>query len=128
MSNLTRVRSDKSYLGDELACYLQSEVSTLVLPDLQALATGYNGQYKAQKFDYQLPLGRLQLIELVVYLPKDIVAGYFENVRKTAIESLAAWQNHYLTKHKDNVDATMYVVVFDIQFKSAYQNTKERTA
>lgn len=126
MSNLTRVRSDKSYLGDELACYLQSEVSTLVLPDLQALATGYNGQYKAQKFDYQLPLGRLQLIELVVYLPKDIVAGYFENVRKTAIESLAAWQNHYLTKHKDNVDATMYVVVFDIQFKSAYQNTKER--
>jgi len=120
------VRSDKSYLGDELACYLQSEVSTLVLPDLQALATGYNGQYKAQKFDYQLPLGRLQLIELVVYLPKDIVAGYFENVRKTAIESLAAWQNHYLTKHKDNVDATMYVVVFDIQFKSAYQNTKER--
>ena len=126
MSNLTRVRSDKSYLGDELACYLQSEVSTLVLPDLQALVTGYNGQYKAQKFDYQLPLGRLQLVELVVYLPKDIVARHIKNVRKTAIESLAAWQNLYLTKHKDNVDATMYVVAFDIQFKSAYQNIKER--
>ena len=126
MSNLTRVRSDKSYLGDELACYLQSEVSTLVLPDLQALVTGYNGQYKAQKFDYQLPLGRLQLVELVVYLPEDIVAGHIENVRKTAIESIAAWQNLYLTKHKDNVDATMYVVAFDIQFKSAYQNIKER--
>lgn len=126
MSNLTGVRSDKSYLGDELACYLQSEVSTLVLPDLQALVTGYNGQYKAQKFDYQLPLGQLQLVELVVYLPKDIVARHIKNVRKTAIESFAAWQNLYLTKHKDNVDATMYVVAFDIQFKSAYQNIKER--
>ena len=126
MSNLTRVRSDKSYLGDELACYLQSEVSTLVLPDLQALVTGYNGQYKAQKFDYQLPLGRLQLVELVVYLPKDIVARHIKNVRKTAIESLTGWQNLYLTKHKDNVDATMYVVAFDIQFKSAYQDIKER--
>src|SRR5699024_5391798 len=29
-------------------------------------------------------------------------------------------------KHKDNVDATMYVVVFDIQFKNAYQNTNDR--
>ena len=126
MSNLTTVISDEGYLGNELACYLQSEVLEMELPAVQALVTSYNGQYKAQKFDYQLPLGRLQLIELMVYLPKDIVAGYFENIRKTAIESLAACQNHYLTKHKDNVDATMYVVVFDIQFKSAYQNTKER--
>ncbi|MBK3393781.1 hypothetical protein IQ457_07480 [Psychrobacter sp. M9-54-1] len=126
MSNLTRVRSDKSYLGDELACYLQSEVSTLVLPDLQALATGYNGQYKAQKFDYQLPLGRLQLIELVVYLPKDIVAGHIENVRKTAIESISAWRNDYLTRYKDKIEATTYAAVFDIQFRNIYQNTKER--
>ena len=126
MSNLTRVMSDKSYLGDELACYLQSEVSTLVLPDMQALTTNYNGQYKAQKFDYQLPLGRLQLVELVVYLPEDMSTGNIENVHKTAIESLTAWQNHYVTKHKDNVDATMYVVAFDIQFKNAYQNTNDR--
>ena len=126
MSNLTTVISDEGYLGDELACYLQSEVLEIELPTIQALVTSYNGQYKAQKYDYQLPLGQLQLLNLSIYLPEDIVAGHIENVRKTAIESLAACQNHYLTKHKDNVDATMYVVVFDIQFRNIYQNTSKR--
>lgn len=55
MSNLTTVISDKGYLGDELACYLQSEVLEIVLPAVQALVTSYNGQYKVQKYDYQLP-------------------------------------------------------------------------
>lgn len=100
MSNLTTVISDEGYLGDELACYLQSEVLEMELPAVQALVTSYNGQYKAQKFDYQLPLGRLQLIELMVYLPKDIVAGYFENIRKTAIESISAWRNGYQSNER----------------------------
>lgn len=126
MSNLTTVISDEDYLGDELACYLQSEVSTLVLPDMQALATNYNGQYKAQKYDYQLPPGQLRLLNLSIYLPEDIGAGYIENVRKTAIESISAWRNGYLTRYKDKIDATTYVVVFDIQFRNIYQNTSKR--
>ena len=126
MSNLTTMISDEGYLGDELACYLQSEVLEIELPTIQALVTSYNGQYKAQKYDYQLPPGQLRLLNLSIYLPEDIGAGHIENVRKTAIESLAACQNHYLTKHKDNVDATMYVVVFDIQFRNIYQNTSKR--
>lgn len=126
MSNLTTVISDEDYLGDELACYLQSEVSTLVLPDMQALATNYNGQYKAQKYDYQLPPGQLRLLNLSIYLPEDIGAGYIENVRKTAIESISAWRNGYLTRYKDKIDATTYAVVFDIQFRNIYQNTSKR--
>ncbi len=126
MSNLTTVISDKGYLGDELACYLQSEVLEIVLPAVQALVTSYNGQYKVQKYDYQLPLGQLQLLNLSIYLPEDIVAGHIENVRKTAIESISAWRNGYLTRYKDKIDATTYVVVFDIQFRNIYQNTSKR--
>lgn len=126
MSNLTTVISDEGYLGDELACYLQSEVLEIELPTIQALVTSYNGQYKAQKYDYQLPLGQLQLLNLSIYLPEDIVAGHIENVRKTAIESLAAWRNDYLTRYKDKIEATTYAVVFDIQFRNIYQNTSKR--
>lgn len=61
MSNLTTVISDKGYLGDELACYWQSEVLEIELPTVQALVISYNGQYKAQKYDYQLPPGQLLL-------------------------------------------------------------------
>ncbi|MGP5274035.1 hypothetical protein ACTXLK_12095 [Psychrobacter faecalis] len=126
MSNLTTVISDEGYLGDELACYLQSEVLEIELPTIQALVTSYNGQYKAQKYDYQLPLGQLQLLNLSIYLPEDIVAGYIENIRKTAIESISAWRNGYLTRYKDKIDATTYTVVFDIQFRNIYQNTSKR--
>lgn len=126
MSNLTTVISDEGYLGDELACYLQSEVLEIELPTIQALVTSYNGQYKAQKYDYQLPLGQLQLLNLSIYLPEDIVAGHIENVRKTAIESISAWRNDYLTRYKDKIEATTYAAVFDIQFRNIYQNTNDR--
>lgn len=126
MSNLTTVISDEGYLGDELACYRQSEVLEIELPTIQALVTSYNGQYKAQKYDYQLPLGQLQLLNLSIYLPEDIVAGHIENVRKTAIESISAWRNDYLTRYKDKIEATTYAVVFDIQFRNIYQNTNDR--
>ena len=126
MSNLTTVISDEGYLGDELACYLQSEVLEIELPTIQALVTSYNGQYKAQKYDYQLPLGQLQLLNLSIYLPEDIGAGYIENVRKTAIESISAWRNDYLTRYKDKIEATTYAAVFDIQFRNIYQNTSKR--
>ena len=126
MSNLTTVISDEGYLGDELACYLQSEVLEIELPTIQALVTSYNGQYKAQKYDYQLPLGQLQLLNLSIYLPEDIVAGHIENVRKTAIESISAWRNDYLTRYKDKIEARTYAVVFDIQFRNIYQNTSKR--
>ena len=126
MSNLTTVISDEGYLGDELASYLQSEVLDIELPTIQALVTSYNGQYKAQKYDYQLPLGQLQLLNLSIYLPEDIVAGHIENVRKTAIESISAWRNDYLTRYKDKIEATTYAAVFDIQFRNIYQNTSKR--
>ena len=126
MSNLTTVISDEGYLGDELTCYLQSEVLEIELPTIQALVTSYNGQYKAQKYDYQLPLGQLQLLNLSIYLPEDIVAGHIENVRKTAIESISAWRNDYLTRYKDKIEATTYAAVFDIQFRNIYQNTSKR--
>ena len=68
----------------------------------------------------------MQLLNLSIYLPEDIVAGHIENVRKTAIESLAAWRNDYLTRYKDKIEATTYAAVFDIQFRNIYQNTSKR--
>lgn len=122
MSNLTTVLSDKSYLGDESACYLQSEVLEILLPNLQAFAASYKAYYKAQKLAYQLPLGQLQLFELVVYLPEDTASADIKSVRKTAVKSVLAWHKEYLS-NKDNLVPTIEVLVFDIQFKSEINNS-----
>lgn len=122
MTNLTTVLSDKSSLGDELACYLQSEVLEIILPNLQAFAASYKAHYKAQKFAYQLPLGQLQLFELVVYLPEDTASADIKSVRKTAVKSVLAWHKECMS-NKDNLVPIIEVLVFDTQFKSEINNS-----
>ncbi|WP_296238640.1 hypothetical protein [Psychrobacter sp. UBA5136] len=122
MTNLTTVLSDKSSLGDELACYLQSEVLEIILPNLQAFAASYKAHYKAQKFAYQLPLGQLQLFELVVYLPENTASADIKSVRKTAVKSVLAWHKECLS-NKDNLVPIIEVLVFDTQFKSEINNS-----
>ena len=118
MSNSTTAIADKPYLGNELACYVQTDNLEMILPAIQALEAPHKIQYQAQKLAYHLPLGELQLSELVVYLPEGMLAADIESVRKTAIKSVLAWHKGYLSGQKANMVSTIEVLVFDIQFKS----------
>ena len=118
MSNSTTAIADKPYLGNELACYVQTDNLEMLLPAIQALEAPHKIQYKAQKLAYQLSLGELQLLELVVYLPEGMPAADIESVRNTAIKAVLAWHKGYLSGQKANMVSTIEVLVFDIQFKS----------
>lgn len=118
MSNSTTAIADKPHLGNELACYVQTDNLEMILPAIQALEAPHKIQYQAQKLAYHLPLGELQLSELVVYLPEGMLAADIESVRKTAIKSVLAWHKGYLSGQKADVAHAIEVLVFDIQFKS----------
>ena len=118
MSNSTTAIADKPYLDNELACYVQTAKLEMLLPAIQALEATHKIQYQAQKLAYQLPLGELQLSELVVYLPEGMLAADIESVRKTAIKTVLAWHKGYLSRQKADVAHAIEVLVFDIQFKS----------
>ena len=118
MSNSTTAIADKPHLGNELACYVQTDNLEMILPAIQALEAPHKIQYQAQKLAYHLPLGELQLSELVVYLPEGMLAADIESVRKTAIKSVLAWHKGYLSGQKADIVHAIEVLVFDIQFKS----------
>lgn len=118
MSNSITAIADKPHLGNELACYVQTDNLEMILPAIQALEAPHKIQYQAQKLAYHLPLGELQLSELVVYLPEGMLAADIESVRKTAIKSVLAWHKGYLSGQKADMVHAIEVLVFDIQFKS----------
>ena len=119
MSNSSPVIVDKPHLSDELSCYLQSDALDILLPNVRAFETSYHAKCHARKFIYQLPLGQLQLLKLLVYLPDDIPSTVIESMRKTLIKSALAWHKNELSKQIANLAPTIEVLVFDIQFKSA---------
>ena len=123
MSNSTTAIADKPHLGNELACYVQTDNLEMILPAIQALEAPHKIQYQAQKLAYHLPLGELQLSELVVYLPEGMLAADIESVRKTAIKSVLAWHKGYLSGQKADIAHAIEVLVFDIQFKSDIEET-----
>ena len=118
MSNSTTAIAEKPYLDNELACYLHTDNLEMLLPAIQALEATHKIQYQAQKLAYHLPLGELQLSELVVYLPEGMLAADIESVRKTAIKSVLAWHKGYLSGQKADIAHAIEMLVFDIQFKS----------
>ena len=122
MPNSTTAISDLGYLDNELACYLHTDVLEIVLPNMQAMKDNYDAEYDARHYGYQLPLGNLRLLELVVYLPNSIASADIETIRKTAIKSALAWHEIYLSNHKHSHSVTAQVLVFDIQFKSNINN------
>ena len=119
MSNSSPVIVDKPHLSDELACYLQSDALDIVLPNVQVFEISHHAKCHARKFIYQLPLGQLQLLKLLVYLPDDMPSTAIESMRKTLIESALAWHKNELSKQTANLAPTIEVLVFDIQFKRA---------
>ena len=118
MSNSTTAIADNTHLGNELACYVQTDKLEMLLPAIQALEATHKIQYKAKKLAYHLVLGELQLSELVVYLPEGMLAADIESVRKTAIKAVLAWHKGYLSGQKADMVHAIEVLVFDIQFKS----------
>ena len=118
MSNSTTAIADKPYLGNELACYVQTDNLEMLLPAIQALEATHKIQYQAQKLAYHLPLGELQLLELRIYLPEGMLAADIESVRQTAIKSVLAWHKGYLSGQKADIAHAIEVLVFDIQFKN----------
>ncbi len=123
MSNSTTAIADKPHLGNELACYVQTDNLEMILPAIQALEAPHKIQYQAQKLAYHLPLGELQLSELVVYLPEGMLVADIESVRKNAIKLVLAWHKGYLSGQKADVAHAIEVLVFDIQFKSDIEET-----
>ena len=119
MSNSSPVIVDKPHLSDELAYYLQSDALDIVLPNVQVFEINYHAKCHARKFIYQLPLGELQLLKLLVYLPDDIPSINIESMRKTLIKSALAWHKNELSKQTANLAPTIEALVFDIQFKNA---------
>ena len=119
MSNSSPVIVDKPHLSDELACYLQSDALDIVLPNVQVFEISYHAKCHARKFIYQLPLGELQLLKLLVYLPDDMPSTAIESMRKALIKSALAWHKNELSKQIANLAPTIEVLVLDIQFKSA---------
>ena len=119
MSNSSPVIVDKPHLSDELACYLQSDALDIVLPNVQVFEISYHAKCHARKFIYQLPLGELQLLKLLVYLPDDMPSTAIESMRKALIKSALAWHKNELSKQIANLAPTIEVLVFDIQFKRA---------
>ena len=118
MSNSTTAIADKPHLGNELACYVQTDKLEMLLPAIQALEATHKIQYQAQKLAYHLALGELQLSELRVYLPEGMLAADIESVRKTAIKAVLAWHKGYLSGQKADIAHAIEVLVFDIQFKN----------
>lgn len=115
MSNPTTTASSVSPLGSELACYLQGAAVEITLIDLQAIIDKYDARYTAWHYDYQLPLGRLQLLELVLSLPADTSSTDVEKARMAVIKATRAWHDTAWSQEHNDEIAHHEVFVFDIQ-------------
>ena len=116
MLNSTTATSEWGSLANELACYLQTVALEIVLPSMQTIETRYEAQYAAWQYHYQLPLGKLQLLMLIVYLPPETSLTKIETVRMAAVKAALAWHKSYSAKNKDSQVPSYDVLVVDIQF------------
>ena len=115
MSHSITTTPDWGYLTTELSCYLQSDVIAVTLAGMQTLEYEYNAQYIARQYQYELPLGTLQLLELTLYLPFDTASADINAVRMTAVKSALAWYKASLSQNKDSHSIGYDALVFDIQ-------------
>ena len=121
MLNSTTATSEWGYLGNELACYLQTVALETILPSMQKIEASYEAKYAAWQYHYKLPLGKLQLLVLTVYLPPETSLTKIETVRMAAVKAALAWHKSYSAQDKDSL-LSYDVLVVDIQF-SEYANS-----
>ena len=121
MLNSTTATSEWGYLGNELACYLQTVALETILPSMQKIEARYEAKYAAWQYHYKLPLGKLQLLVLTVYLPPETSLTKIETVRMAAVKAALACHKSYSAQDKDSL-LSYDVLVVDIQF-SEYANS-----
>ena len=115
MSNSSITLSDNDCLVNELTCYLQKEAVDIALTNMQHLEHKYDAYYRAQQYHYQLPLGNLSLLELILYLPAKSSLVDIKAARMTVVKAALIWHKTYLAQHKNNANMSHNVLVFDIQ-------------
>lgn len=115
MSNSSITLSDNDCLVNELTCYLQKDAVDIALTNMQHLEHKYDACYRAQQYHYQLPLGNLSLLELILYLPAKSSLVDIEAARMAVVKAALIWHKTYLAQHKNNANMSHNVLVFDIQ-------------
>ena len=111
--------SDGSYLMNEMSCYLRADVLEINLPNIES-------NYKAHSSEYQLPQGRLHLLEVVLYLPYNSLAADISKSCTAVINAINIWRSSYVlssieTERASSL-ATMTVLLLDIQYQSSITN------
>lgn len=115
MSDSSITLSDNDCLVNELTCYLQKDAVDIALTNMQHLEHKYDAYYRAQQYHYQLPLGNLSLLELILYLPAKSSLVDIEAARVAVVKAALIWHKTYLTQHKNNANMSHNILVFDIQ-------------
>lgn len=116
MSDSTITLSNNSYLVNELTCYLQKDAVDITLANMQNFEQKYEAYYRAQQYHYHLPLGKLSLLELVLYLPAKSSLADIEAARMALVKAALIWHKTYLAQHKNNDNVSHDILSFDIQF------------
>lgn len=83
--------ADLTDLTEDLACYLQGAAAGVSVGDMQAVTRQYNAYYDARQSCYQLPLGRLQRLDLTLYLPRYSSAKTIKSARTATLKAVLAW-------------------------------------
>ena len=129
MSHSITTMPDWGYLTTELVCYLQADATAVALAGMHTIEHDYNAQYIARHYQYQLPLGKLQLLELTLYLPFDTGSANIEAVRMIAVKSALSWYKALLSQDEDKDVIGYEALIFDIQLvggsNSSAQNDKD---
>ena len=115
MSHSITTMPDWGYLTTELVSYLQADAMAVTLAGMHTIEHEYNAQYIARHYQYQLPLGKLQLLELTLYLHYDTESADIEAVRMTAVKSALTWYKSLSSQDGDNTSLGYEAMIFDIQ-------------
>ena len=117
-SDSTMVMSDRIYLMHEMAYYLRADILKIILPDMPVVESNYQAQYS----QYQLPLGELNLVELVIYLPTDMLPADIEALGRTAFNAVNIWRKTHISRSMDSQLRSIDVLVLDIQRQNDIDN------
>ena len=109
--------NDASYQGclaSELTCYLQSDITEIALATMSAIEHKYDAHYNARQYTLALPLGKLALLEAVLYLPSDLCLADIEAVRLATLKAAMLWHKASMSQNKKSEAPQHTVLVVDI--------------
>lgn len=103
--------SDESSLMNEMAGYLQADILKISLPATSMIDSHYQARYS----QYQLSLGKLNLVEVVVYLKDDMLPIDIETLGKSVLNAVNIWRKTHLLEAINSQLSSIDVLVLDIQ-------------